>query len=105
MFNQGRQGDVFLVKSIAPIPANAVRARAVDGRFVLAYGESTGHAHTVLATRCQLYDLPDGGMLLEVIEPARVQHQEHGDFVVAPGTSGGIEHREYEYGKARRVAD
>lgn len=76
-----RQGDVLIIP-VARLPAGAVQ-RPATGLAVLAYGEVTGHAHTVA-----------GGVLhtegdvtyLTVEELTEVRHQEHAAIPLAPGT-------------------
>lgn len=101
------QGDIQF-KSVNEIPDKAKeRKESEGGLFILAHGEQTGHHHAVVADpqTVRLYDLPDGGMLLEVLQPAIVQHQEHGEIVLPIGLHYVLRQQEYEYGKARKVAD
>jgi hypothetical protein len=76
-----RQGDVLLIP-VDAIPATATRR---FGPLVLAYGEATGHAHTVESDAeivdAFLADL-DGQTYLSAPATARVVHQEHGPLVL-----------------------
>lgn len=80
--NQIQQGDVNLqrVKSI-PNGAKKLNHRT------LAYGEVTGHHHTIADEDVELYE-KDG--VLYVSNPMDVDailtHQTHGDVKIAPGT-------------------
>ena len=47
-----RQGDILLIK--ATMPKNAQK-QAVDKRIVLAWGESSGHAHAIDSRFADLY--------------------------------------------------
>lgn len=75
-----RQGDVILVP-VKEIP----KSRDV-GHLTLAYGESTGHHHTVYgnATFFRPDDMPAGGYL-EVQETSELRHQEHDTVTIPPG--------------------
>lgn len=92
-----RQGDVLV------IPANHPQYRKPQGqltvagteqgryiasgqasRFVLAFGEVTGHAHVVPATTATL-SLDEGGvMYLTVAQLTEVQHEEHAPVALPP---------------------
>lgn len=55
---QYRQGDVYLFK-VDSLPNDINLAKAVGKNHVLAWGESTGHAHCIAATDCELYEAND----------------------------------------------
>ncbi|MDA8389092.1 MAG: hypothetical protein M0Z58_10595 [Nitrospiraceae bacterium] len=75
------QGDVFFFKS--EIPAVSRKADHPPGRFVVAEGETTGHAH-VARGRIEAYEV--GGVLyLKVTGPAEVTHEEHRPLTLPPG--------------------
>lgn len=89
-----RHGDVIL----RPVTAAQGKKEEVD-EYTLAYGEVTGHHHT-------LYPLTEGALLmlykdgdkrfLDLAEPWALRHQEHREIVVPPGLYEiGIE-REYD---------
>jgi len=95
--NQFRQGDL-IIEQVDVVPADAVSVVPVAGRYVLAEGEATGHAHTIEATPdVELYER-NGVMYLRVLgadetvrEAARksvaeLLHQEHAAHTLAPGT-------------------
>src|SRR3989304_3582392 len=52
---QYRQGDVF-IEEVASIPEGARRVPALNGRYVIAEGEATGHAHTIDEKYGELYE-------------------------------------------------
>ena len=52
------QGDVCLIP-VKALPKNVKAQVANSGRHVIAYGELTGHAHSVLADRSALYVTDD----------------------------------------------
>lgn len=103
--NQIRQGDVFLKPFSGNISQGAKPVLPENGNLILAHGEATGHAHTVTADKCRLYNLPDGGMLLEVLSPTTVMHQEHEHLPIAQGLYFVTRQREYTPDEIRRVAD
>ena len=105
--NQVRQGDVFLEASrLKKIPAEAVKVEPQNGRVVLRYGEATGHHHSVDSRTAELWQLPDGWMLLKVSEPTTLDHQEHAAAPFAPGLwVVPQEQVEYTPAEIRRVAD
>lgn len=82
-----RQGDV-LIEKIAEIPADAKRRDTGRDRVVLAYGESTGHAHAIYDSRV-CYFAPDdttlGRAYIDVPEKTEVRHEEHGAITLEPG--------------------
>lgn len=111
-----RQGDV-LIRRIEAIP---LRRRAVaegePARIVLAFGEQTGHSHTIEAR-------PDEARLrkstptrrepertfLEVLSPSvTLNHDEHEPIEIPQGDYEIIRQREYDpkaAAEVRRVAD
>lgn len=104
--SQIRQGDVFLLP-VAQLPGHCTTIPPDKGnRFVLAYGEVTGHAHTVAASKAevpvkdaelsntaralgslsvQMWLAPDGEWYLEVQQPSMLCHEEHNAIAIPPG--------------------
>jgi len=74
---QKAQGDVLLT----PVPSIPDGAVKVETR-TLAYGEATGHHHTL--TQGEVWSL-NGKMWVVAPEGTELQHQEHGTIAVAPG--------------------
>jgi hypothetical protein len=100
-----RQGDVLIVPVTESAVPEQVRAagpkkRAPRERMVLALGESTGHAHAVVAT----HDKGDFYPAASESEPAflflpsggRVVHEEHGTIPLSEGWYRVVRQREYE---------
>lgn len=89
-----RQGDVYLSKMPTTVTPGKL-IPAVERGTVLAYGEVTGHAHTLDPTKAQLYELPDelkadlpeaaNARFLRVLEPVELLHEEHGPIMLEPG--------------------
>src|SRR5438105_12759335 len=80
-----RQGDVMLVK-ISRKPANLKAQKPNGGRHILALGETTGHAHAVLAEEAELLLDADGLMFLSVMNQALITHEEHDTITLPKGT-------------------
>ena len=107
---QVRQGDVFLRPTTAQ---PTVAAKPLDnGRVILAYGEVTGHAHTVVDAEVDtaippaaLFEEADGTVLLLVDRPCALTHQEHGTIMLAPGAYRVTRQREYSPEAIRNVSD
>ncbi len=55
---QYRQGDVYLFQ-VDKLPKGMEIAKPVNGQSVLAYGEATGHQHSVKSEDCELYEAND----------------------------------------------
>lgn len=78
MTKQQRQGDVLVTRA-AELPAGAKQTKTLT----VAYGEATGHHHTLTAGEVYLFGdqqwvvVPEGG--------AELRHQEHGALVLDPG--------------------
>lgn len=97
-----RQGDV-LVRMIDGLPENATEVTNPT-RIVLAYGEVTGHAHTIMADEAQEFSFVDadtraGGVVrrfLKVFDRgAELRHEEHATLPLPPGIYEIIQQREY----------
>ena len=116
MIFQARQGDVFVMR----IPMRARAAAEPVGidqtHIVLAYGETTGHAHRVIpavaATRegrnyppVQAFEEPDGQRYLIVDEACVLTHEEHGPIAIEPGCYRVVIQREYTPEGVRSVRD
>ncbi|MGC9666064.1 hypothetical protein ACNTMW_05840 [Planosporangium sp. 12N6] len=104
-----RQGDVLAVPvTAADVPADAVVA-PVDrlGRFVLARGEATGHAHVVAGPRLRVVADPGepDRLFVEVVTYGRITHEEHGPIALPAGFYRVVRQREYIPGSYRPVAD
>ncbi len=106
--NHYRQGDVGIAL-IQSIPENLKSIKPVNGLFILAYGEATGHHHSVSVLEHQdleFYETGDGSFVLRAPSGVIVRHQEHAHITLPPGDYQ-IEHQvEYDpETEFRRVAD
>lgn len=70
-----------------------------DGRYVLAEGEATGHAHTIAASACDLAEVdeerPGTHAYFRLVAPAAVEHPEHAPIELEPGCYMVVRQREY----------
>ncbi len=99
-----RQGDVLLIPATIPQAARPVGADS--SRLVLAEGEATGHAHTVLASEAELYETANSAeRWLRVHVRATLTHQEHGAIALPAGDYRVVRQREYSPEAIRQVAD
>lgn len=94
-----RQGDLLFLKQDAR-PVVALSARQGD---VIVAGEATGHAHRLLAGT--ILEAPDGTLYLDVPQPTRVVHEEHGPITLEAGLWLVIRQREYQPQANRTVKD
>lgn len=101
-----RQGDVLLIP-VAQAPQDARAVASADGRFVLAYGEATGHHHSVSATGTALLETDTNERFLQIMEGSGIalEHQEHDPIVLPQGVYRVVLQREHWPIGERRVAD
>jgi hypothetical protein len=100
--DQYYQGDVGLIR-VAKLPDKAKRSEGIiANRFVLAYGEATGHHHTLHGPNVTRYEVKEGEELVSYVEIAEalaeLDHQEHGTITVEPGIYKVTRQREYVAG-------
>jgi len=93
---QFRQGDVYLVAvDAAPRDAKTVKTGA---RIILAYGEATGHHHSVSSRGCQLLERTETDeQFLRIMAKSGVEltHEEHATITLPPGDYKIVHQREY----------
>lgn len=93
--------------NVPRVPKEAKEGRR-ENRVVLALGEATGHSHCLVAPSktIRLFEHPDGGRYLIVDEPSVLEHQEHGQIAIEPGTYFIVPQRERSLTEvSRRVSD
>ena len=106
MSKRHQQGDLKLTP-VSIVPEGAKRLSSRAGRYVLAEGEATGHAHTIEeCPEVEMYER-DGTLFLRTAGPATIEHQEHAAQIVEPGIYEVGRVLEYDYLKeqARMVLD
>ena len=79
-----QQGDVLVFSD--SIPSNAVPVKARHGRFILAEGEATGHAHTIAESPGVSMFRLDNSLFLSTESEVIVRHEEHKPVTIPPGT-------------------
>lgn len=97
-----RHGDVIL-KPVAKTTGKTLKHK---GSYTLAYGEKTGHHHTLKSGKFKV--LTEGERrYLEVEVEAILTHQEHNQLTVKPGKYEIVIQQEFDYElqSARRVQD
>jgi hypothetical protein len=92
MAAQYRQGDVFLME-VSKLPEDA-KEEAPSDKIVLAYGEVTGHSHSVRTEDAKLYRNNNDDYLV-VEEHANLVHEEHDAIALPAGIYRIIRQREY----------
>ena len=90
-----RQGDVLLV-AVEAIPDDAVeQPRDESRRVVLAYGEVTGHAHSLHEPGVSMLCAANQEVFLRVVEPSNLVHEEHDRIAIPPGLYRVVRQREW----------
>ena len=95
-----RQGDVLIIPMHKQNFKQARKRKPENGRVVLAYGEATGHAHTMDADAVRLFEAVDDDdtMITEVLmvdQATLLTHQEHYPIRVPRGMYRIVHQREY----------
>jgi len=82
-----RHGDVILVP-ITKEEFEKAKAETVanDGSVILAFGETTGHKHVLIADRMEVKRAENGRYYLSVQSGGKLSHEEHGTLTVEPET-------------------
>jgi GTP cyclohydrolase I len=93
MTNQYRQGDVFL-EQISELPESA-KLETQPNRIVLAWGEVTGHSHSVSTTEARLFSDQNQNYLV-VKDMAHLVHEEHLTIPLPAGIYRVVRQKEYE---------
>jgi hypothetical protein len=101
-----RQGDV-LIQRVGKIPGQLKRQKPIGGRIILAYGEVTGHHHSIKADAADWWkrDGDESEQFVTVHEPTEVVHQEHSPIALSPGRYRVLRQKEYTPAAIVNVAD
>jgi len=111
--NHYRQGDVGVTKA-STSEFTLVPVKPVGDRLILAYGEATGHHHSISLLdypQAELYTAKEqpATMLLYIPDaPVVIEHQEHGNITLDPGwyqVERQVEYSPETEAHERRVAD
>lgn len=103
--NHYRQGDVGIARINRVDVSKLTKIKPINGRNILAYGEATGHHHSVAADKTELYQLNEQTMLLRVLEEVEIEHQEHEFIRLIEGDYEVHIQEEYDPEGNRRVSD
>lgn len=99
-----RQGD-FLFEEVESLPQEAKREKTDKGRFVVGYGEATGHHHSFPATGEGEIKTLDNVRWIEATKLVNITHQEHDTISLPIGLYRIIPQRQYARGEIQRVRD
>lgn len=97
-----RQGDV-LVMSVDAVPSGLPEAEKDNGKTVLAYGEATGHSHSLM--RGKLFRRDALTQFLELEKLDFLRHEEHAPIKIGKGSYEVRQQRQWSLAMVRRVAD
>ena len=89
-----QQGDVNL-EPVSSIPVNAKKVGRKPRGYVLAEGETTGHAH-VIEDEVELYEI-DGVLYMKNPSDVDLVHEEHNTVEIPSGTWKVTPTYEYNY--------
>lgn len=90
---QHAQGDLLFIFTTEALPRGEMVAPE-QRRVILAYGEVTGHHHSVPATAVRSAVRAEGITSLTLDELTAVEHQEHAPITLTPGTWKVVRQRE-----------
>src|SRR3990167_6013924 len=95
------QGDIGL-KFITKEEFESIKGEIQkhNGEFVLALGETTGHAHRLKVKEPeQMVVIKDalGNLYIQLLEPGTLTHEEHGTHVIKPSYRKLEHEREHDY--------
>lgn len=96
-----RQGDVLMIK-VDKLPKGAKKVK--EGKIIAAYGEKTGHSHTIDSMNCSEF-LSGDTRFVQVNEKTEMIHPEHGPIPLDQGVWEIRRQRENTPQGIRMVAD
>lgn len=106
-----QQGDILLKLTEGPywLGCYGTFYKAKNGRFTIAKGEKTGHAHVAIGNKLMVLDPqtfgrvnneplePDIFLIASDDEPFTIVHEEHDDIIVPAGTWSVEKVKEYDH--------
>ena len=100
-----RQGNVLLIMTPA-LPKDAAAVKTDNGDIILAYGETTGHAHRIKnpIEKAKMWDA-GAERFLHVMETVALTHEEHSAINIGPGVYRVAIQTQYTPTELRRVTD
>jgi len=101
-----QQGDV-IIESVVELPKGAKLAKPGKRGWMLAEGETTGHAHTIDDTKSSTLYTFGGILFLQVLQEVCLLHEEHKKQKIKPGLYKIRQVQEYDHfaEEARAVRD
>jgi len=104
-----RQGDVLIVK-VDSIPKDVTPHKRDGGRIILAYGETSGHAHAIEDNHAKSW-LHGKDIYLDLEKKTKLWHEDHNPkkdnkpAILEPGIYRVIHQSEFRRKAIVRVAD
>jgi hypothetical protein len=80
-----RQGDVLLERVRRRTLPKGTFVAPRQGRLILAYGEATGHHHSVAVADGELVETAAHEVFLKIMRSTTIDHQEHAALTLEPG--------------------
>ncbi|MHB8790180.1 MAG: hypothetical protein ACYDBT_09895 [Desulfobulbaceae bacterium] len=91
-----QQGDI-LIQRIATLPSNLEVIDPEDGRYILARGEATGHAHAVNDNILLFREAGKDVLYCYADDYFTLRHEEHNNIEIPPGIYQVRQVRQFEY--------
>ncbi|HUY10572.1 MAG TPA: hypothetical protein VMW80_14215 [Candidatus Dormibacteraeota bacterium] len=101
-----RQGDVLVERVRRRTLPKGTFVAPRQGRLILAYGEATGHHHSVAVADGEMVETAAHEVFLQIMKTTDLQHQEHGSLRLDKGVYKVTIQQEYQPRELpRRVVD
>jgi len=99
-----RQGDVLIKKIARKKVEGKQEVSSKKNRIVLAYGETTGHAHAFYDEGVTLTET-ENQRFLDIVKTVELKHEEHDTVILEPGFYEVLQQQEYHPEEIRNVLD
>ncbi|RJX17077.1 MAG: hypothetical protein C4575_14175 [Desulforudis sp.] len=93
-----QQGDI-LIQSVEKLPDNLEIMPPENGRYILARGEASGHAHAVYESILLYKERGTNILYCKADDYFTLRHEEHKQIIIPPGIYQVRQVREYDYFK------
>ena len=104
--NHFRQGDLYLQKVTEKNIEDFQKVNTENGKLILAYGEVTGHHHSIAACPgVELFKNAEGEMILKIDSKVTIEHHTHSGIILDPGMYEAYIQEEYDPEGDRKVQD
>ena len=97
--NYYRHGDISF-HPITILPPKLKKLPIIEGKFICALGEATGHKHLLKereAGSFEIYQDTQGRYVLDIKKPVELSHEEHKTITIERGIYIQEQEREYDY--------